>query len=292
MSTVLSRGTYRDHIVLHPSVPPSVCVCSHTLVVVTLFYQSYHTLHMCSLNTLVIAGHLSVCMCIIVLSNLCLKISQTRGHQHHRTWYKLCDLLFPGRVGMYLSDCRQTLSKLSKDQSQTRGHQPHPHTYCKCGYFRWGKISRKCWQDLLRGGYFHNTTPMSFIKAFGLYICVGVIFVKKTKTRKTRKLPPRENFHVYSIIRCVTYISCRYALISHLPTDIFMPPDWMIGAYYFCPVFLFVCVSFVNFNLHYNFWTVRDRDFMFGMHTQLMRPFQITPRSTTLWPWLWPWSWK
>ena len=28
---------------------------------------------------------------------------------------------------------------------------------------------------------------------------MGVIFAKKTKARKTRKLPPRENFHVYSI---------------------------------------------------------------------------------------------
>ena len=68
--------------------------------------------------------------------------------------------------------------------------------------------------------------------------------------------------------------------------------EWS-GAYCFCPlclsvclsVCLFVCLSVVNFNLRYNFWTVRDRDFIFGMHTPLM-----TPRSMTLWPWLWPWS--
>ena len=71
--------------------------------------------------------------------------------------------------------------------------------YCKRGYFRWGKISRECWQDISRGGYFHDTTPNSFIKVYGFYFCVGVIFAKKTKARKTRKLPPRENFHVYSI---------------------------------------------------------------------------------------------
>ena len=70
--------------------------------------------------------------------------------------------------------------------------------YCKRGYFRWGKISRKYWQDISRGGYFHDTTPNSFIKVYGFYFCVGVIFAKKTKARKTRKLPPRENFHVYS----------------------------------------------------------------------------------------------
>ena len=73
------------------------------------------------------------------------------------------------------------------------------YIYCKRGYFRWGKISRKCWQDISRGGNFHDSTPFSFIKAYGFYFRVGVIFAKKTKARKTRKLPPRENFHVYSI---------------------------------------------------------------------------------------------
>ena len=43
-------------------------------------------------------------------------------------------------------------------------------------------------------------------------------------------------------------------------------------------------LSVVNFNLRYNFWTIRDRDFIFGMHTPLMTPFQMTPRSMTLWP--------
>ena len=50
---------------------------------------------------------------------------------------------------------------------------------------------------------------------------------------------------------------------------------------------LFVCLSVLNFNLRYNFWTVRGRDFIFGMHALLMVSFQITPRSMTLWPWLW-----
>ena len=34
---------------------------------------------------------------------------------------------------------------------------------------------------------------------------------------------------------------------------------------------LSVCLSVVNFNLRYNFWTVRDRDFIFGMHIPLMK---------------------
>ena len=55
-------------------------------------------------------------------------------------------------------------------------------------------------------------------------------------------------------------------------------------------VCLSVCYSVVkkNFNLGHNFWTVRDRDFIFGTHTQLMKPVQMTPWPMTLWPW--PWS--
>ena len=71
--------------------------------------------------------------------------------------------------------------------------------YCKRGYFRWGKISRKRGQDISCGGNFHDTAPIFFIRAYGFYFRVGVIFAKKRKARKTRKLPPRENFHVYSI---------------------------------------------------------------------------------------------
>ena len=47
-------------------------------------------------------------------------------------------------------------------------------------------------------------------------------------------------------------------------------------------VCLSVCLSVVNFNICYNFWTIRGRDFIFGMHTLLMKPFQMTPRSMTL----------
>ena len=59
---------------------------------------------------------------------------------------------------------------------------------------------------------------------------------------------------------------------------IFMPPDWMIGGILFLSC-LFVCLSVVNFNLRYNFGTIRDKDFIFGKHTPLMMPFQLTPRS-------------
>ena len=51
--------------------------------------------------------------------------------------------------------------------------------------------------------------------------------------------------------------------------------------WYIC---LFVCGT-KTCNLCDNFWTIRDRKFMFGMHTQLMKPFQMISRSMTLWPW-------
>ena len=46
---------------------------------------------------------------------------------------------------------------------------------------------------------FHDTSLISFIKAYGFYFRVGEIFAK-TKARKTRKLPPHENYHVYSML--------------------------------------------------------------------------------------------
>ena len=58
---------------------------------------------------------------------------------------------------------------------------------------------------------------------------------------------------------------------------IFMPPDWMIGGILFLSCLSVRCclsVSVVNFNLRYNFRTVRDRDFIFGMHTPEWRPFK------------------
>ena len=50
---------------------------------------------------------------------------------------------------------------------------------------------------------------------------------------------------------------------------IFMPRIECSGTYCFCHVCLSVCLfislSVVNFNLRYNFWTVRDKDFIFGI---------------------------
>ena len=91
--------------------------------------------------------------------------------------------------------------------------------YCKRSYFRWRKISRKCWQDISRGGNFHDTAPISFIEAYGFYFRVGVIFAMNKKALKTRKLPPRENFHVYSMqlitIDFRTYVSKYHSFLCY-----------------------------------------------------------------------------
>ena len=52
----------------------------------------------------------------------------------------------------------------------------------------------------------------------------------------------------------------------------FYVPEWNSEASSFCPVCLSVTLWQKNFNFCHNFWTERDRNFIFGMHTQLMKP--------------------
>ena len=61
--------------------------------------------------------------------------------------------------------------------------------YCKRGYFRWGKISRKCWLDISCWGNFHDTTHISFIKAYGFYFCKDDQSAKNAKITPTWKFP-------------------------------------------------------------------------------------------------------
>ena len=68
--------------------------------------------------------------------------------------------------------------------------------------------------------------------------------------------------------------------------------EWS-GAYCFWPVCLSVCLSVCllsTLTFAITFELKRGGDFIFSMHFPLMKPFQMTPRSMTSWPWLWPWS--
>ena len=60
------------------------------------------------------------------------------------------------------------------------------YEYCRRGYFRWKKISRKCWQNLTFGNNFHDTgtTPIFLIKSNGSYFRFGKLLatIKKEET--------------------------------------------------------------------------------------------------------------
>ena len=59
---------------------------------------------------------------------------------------------------------RVSLSCLAAQRSALYNVVLQLSIYCKRGYFRWGGILRKCWQDISRGGNFHDITHISFIK--------------------------------------------------------------------------------------------------------------------------------
>ena len=116
------------------------------------------------------------------------------------------------------------------------------------------------------------------------------------------------NFHTQSMKHFQMTLASVTLWPWALDLGIFMPMEWNSGASVlsicvcvclwqqagmefgmestFYPVCLFVCLSLAkNFNLGHNFWTIRDIDFIFGMHTQPLKAFQLVPRSTRLWPW-------
>ena len=92
-------------------------------------------------------------------------------------------------------------------------------------------------------------------------------------TRVQYRCRPRSSPSVVGCwLRPGTHCHIRYVLSVFLCAWI----EWS-EAFCFCPVCLFclfVCLSVVNFNLRYNFWTVRDWDSIFGMNTPLMMPFK------------------
>ena len=63
-------------------------------------------------------------------------------------------------------------------------------------------------------------------------------------------------------------------------TMVVMPLNENVGGTLFLTVCLFVFCQ----RLARLFWTIRDNNFIFGMNTQLMKSFQIIPRSMNLWP--------
>ena len=84
---------------------------------------------------------------------------------------------------------------MSYAQDNTVLANQEPVKYCKHGYFCWGKIWQKCLQDLSRGGYFHNTTPISFInKSFMGFIFVLRKFLGKRQYCENVNITPTRKF--------------------------------------------------------------------------------------------------
>ena len=82
-------------------------------------------------------------------------------------------------------------------------------------------------------------------------------------TASTRQ---QQYFFTQNTKKCTTYSYARYVL----------------------PVYLPVCLWKKTFYLGHNFGTLRERDLIFGMHTHLIKPNQMTSRSMILWHWPWP----
>ena len=55
------------------------------------------------------------------------------------------------------------------------------------------KISRKCWQNFSHGGNFHDSNPISFLKAYGFYF-QGGIFCEEDKSMKNAIFTPTRKF--------------------------------------------------------------------------------------------------
>ena len=60
--------------------------------------------------------------------------------------------------------------------------------YCKRGYFR-----EKCCKDISRGGYFHDTTPITSLKHTRLIFALGY-FREDAQSAKNVKITPMGKF--------------------------------------------------------------------------------------------------
>ena len=141
-----------------------------------------------------------------------------------------------------------------------------------------------------------NITDLDFVATRGIrvsqtyLVCVNNAVLRKTNNMEncatglplsSRCYSVHLNSFLYNFVTITFLVDDRYEIYI---ASIFIipPPHRIMGAYCFCTVCPFVYLTVVNFNLRYNFWTVWNRDFIFGMQTLLMMPFQMTPRSMTL----------
>ena len=100
---------------------------------------------------------------------------------------------------------------------------------------------------------------ISTYTVYGCYFRVGVIFAK-TKARKTRKLPQRENFHIYSIPVVYTKEKARFfhqnlcfLLCNDHTMIVKLCSDFIISIITTCIITLFIVANFILYHyLSYN----------------------------------------
>ena len=75
-----------------------------------------------------------------------------------------------------------------------------------------------------------------YIKAYGFYFWVGVIFMKTTKAQKMRKLPPREHFHVYSIIFITFFTGWHGTILFYILVLLYWMSLFCINFHVYCMI--------------------------------------------------------
>ena len=119
---------------------------------------------------------------------------------------------------------------------------------------------------------------------FRMLVC-GVLILQIQYQALILGILHSQKFHI------LTWFYVQNAFNSHILSILFSQDDHSWSFIFVISLFLSLslCDSEAkNFNLGHNLWTVRDRDFTFGIPTQPMKPFQMTPRWMTLWHWPWP----
>ena len=139
--------------------------------------------------------------------------------------------------------------------------------------FAEGKFRR----DISCGGNFHDSTLISFIKAYGFYFRMEVIFAKKSKARKKKntKTTPTRNFHAYNLLSSAHVISFlvfkRRSVLKDIDgLKIFMMPALSRDSYRdnFERCLSYSCTSVVV-KLYYQSYH-RQHNYMFLEHSGLV----------------------
>ena len=73
--------------------------------------------------------------------------------------------------------------------------------YCKCGYFRWGKVSRKCWQlKHFMWGLFSRHYAYFLHKGIWVLFSRGGNFREEGTNVKKRENDPRAKISMFTVL--------------------------------------------------------------------------------------------